>query len=679
MKNSAVCLLILLVSSQFVFGQTIYTGFDYNFTSTVTGAQNCFIDCCSNNYGGIIRNVGDGTGVNDISKGIDNSFQIRSNATVTTINIGSQRSNGYGQSPVVLDMYRSRGKGFSQTCSKLDDSSTLTGGFLDMSKFKKVRITAKASSPMRLRFELGKAYSSSTGPNSNIFEMNLTTTYQDFYFDYNGKYEYFDSTKISTIRLKFNVGPFDDPNTGFTGTVNISRFMLGDIVESIKNPSDSLPYISGKAFYDLNNNQVMDSSDRPAAYKKVSFQPSNKYTFTNGDGNYYYYADSIGSIQASMDSLPYFFKPSTVSLSGLGFNSISTANFVYKKSQDIKEIAISSIIGQFAARPGFYLVNNIQIENKGTVSVPTTLKFDFPSTYTPYGFGNMTCNTITSTCTYNLGTLKPGVVTIIPIDGVLSPSARLGDTLKFNYQVNPNDALDIDSLNNKAGITYVVRGSYDPNDKAATPYLDPQKAALSQWIDYTIRFQNTGTDTAFTVVVVDTLPDKLIASSLAMISTSHKCTFNQKDRITTFKFSNILLPDSNINEKKSHGYIKFRVKTKTGLTSSETIRNMASIYFDFNSPVLTNYAETSFLQARVTATQSDNFHKENETFVYSNPVEGDRFYIKSEKQEEAKLYNFSGICVFSGTVGKEGVFVGNLPKGIYLFLIGNHREKVILK
>ncbi|MBY0427523.1 MAG: DUF11 domain-containing protein, partial [Cytophagales bacterium] len=410
--------------------------------------------------------------------------------------------------------------------------------------------------------------------------------------------------KVNVIRLKFNVGAPNDPTTGFTGTINIASILMGDAVE------DTISNISGHAFYDLNNNQIFDGSDKPTAYKKVYFQPGDNYTFTNADGYFQYYSDTVRNMIVSMDSIPRFFTPSPVTISGLALNSTQTANFIYRKAEEVNDIAITSIIGQFAARPGFYLINYVQVENKRTTAVPTTLKIDLPSNYTVFNSSKLSCNTsLSNTCIYNLDTLQPGSVSFIPIDGTISPTAHLGDTLVFNFQVNPNDTQDLDSTNNKSGITYVVRGSYDPNDKSATPYLDPQKAAQSQWIDYTIRFQNTGTDTAFTIVVVDTLPDKLIASSLEMISTSHKCTFSQKDRITTFKFSNILLPDSNINEKKSHGFVKFRVKTKTGLTSSQTIQNMAAIYFDFNSPVLTNYAETSFLQPRVTAFPIEESHE----------------------------------------------------------------------
>lgn len=43
--------------------------------------------------------------------------------------------------------------------------------------------------------------------------------------------------------------------------------------------------------------------------------------------------------------------------------------------------------------------------------------------------------------------------------------------------------------------------------QTSSGYSDAQYfIGTDEWLDYTIRFQNTGTDTAFTVVITDTLP-----------------------------------------------------------------------------------------------------------------------------------------------------------------------------
>jgi uncharacterized repeat protein (TIGR01451 family) len=50
----------------------------------------------------------------------------------------------------------------------------------------------------------------------------------------------------------------------------------------------------------------------------------------------------------------------------------------------------------------------------------------------------------------------------------------------------------------------VIRGSFDPNDKLVNKATLPTTYnANKDRLLYTIRFQNTGTDTAFTVIVRD--------------------------------------------------------------------------------------------------------------------------------------------------------------------------------
>jgi uncharacterized repeat protein (TIGR01451 family) len=138
----------------------------------------------------------------------------------------------------------------------------------------------------------------------------------------------------------------------------------------------------------------------------------------------------------------------------------------------------------------------------------------------------------------------------------------------------------------------VVRNSYDPNDKQATPSLTLQDVSSGKNIDYTIRFQNTGTDTAFNVVIADTLDSKLLANQVQMVGSSHPCRTTVKDNIIFFEFLDIMLPDSNVNKFGSNGFVSFKIKPIASLTAGTTIPNKAAIYFDYNSPVITKPANT---------------------------------------------------------------------------------------
>ena len=134
-------------------------------------------------------------------------------------------------------------------------------------------------------------------------------------------------------------------------------------------------------------------------------------------------------------------------------------------------------------------------------------------------------------------------------------------------------------------------GSFDPNDKHGYPvgYGADHYVRPGTDIEYLIRFQNTGTDTAFTVQIVDTLSSWLDPATIRFGASSHAYRYDLNgEGIVHFIFENILLPDSNTNEVASHGFAKFIIKPRLDAPLETLIENTAAIYFDFNDPVFTN-------------------------------------------------------------------------------------------
>lgn len=159
---------------------------------------------------------------------------------------------------------------------------------------------------------------------------------------------------------------------------------------------------------------------------------------------------------------------------------------------------------------------------------------------------------------------EPGLVNLFPLE-------------------NPNPFIAVDCEENA--------GSFDPNDKAAYPtgYGQPHYIKRGEEIEYKIRFQNTGTDTAFTVVLLDTLSAYLDPVTVRPGAASHPYSFELIDgNVLRFTFSDIMLPDSNVNEPASHGFVLFNIKQQPALELGTVIENSAAIYFDFNEAVITN-------------------------------------------------------------------------------------------
>lgn len=241
-------------------------------------------------------------------------------------------------------------------------------------------------------------------------------------------------------------------------------------------------------------------------------------------------------------------------------------------------------------RCGFNTVNWISVENSGTVALDGEFILNLDTLIGLDSFEIAATQSNSHSATWELGTILPRTRKRFKFYTTMPGTQHMGSTLKIDYTVNgyENNSKvfsEQDSLDNE------LTCSYDPNDKQVSPDRmgDANPTLFTEKLRYTIRFQNTGTDTAFTVKVVDTLSPHLDWSSFNLRSTSHPVVVERYDdgRIA-FVFENILLPDSHVNEPESHGFIHFDIESKSGLQENTVIENTAYIYFDFNPAIVTN-------------------------------------------------------------------------------------------
>ena len=177
------------------------------------------------------------------------------------------------------------------------------------------------------------------------------------------------------------------------------------------------------------------------------------------------------------------------------------------------------------------------------------------------------------------------------IDLMVDCDAELGDTHCFKAEIisdsNCNSWDDVFSEGCNINI-----GSYDPNDVTSfsgLPSIDVEEIKKEDFIDYVIRFQNTGTDTALNVRILNTLPNNADITTLEILNSSH--TFDIRvleNNELEIKYPNIFLPDSIVNETESHGFFKYRIYPNDDIAMGDEIFNQAGIYFDFNDLVITN-------------------------------------------------------------------------------------------
>lgn len=224
-------------------------------------------------------------------------------------------------------------------------------------------------------------------------------------------------------------------------------------------------------------------------------------------------------------------------------------------------------------------------------------------------------------------------------------------------------------------------GSYDPNDKMGFPkgyslfhYILPNGD-----LEYLVRFQNTGTDTAFTVVIRDTLPATLDVTSLQPGVASHDYDFElYGNGIVKFTFNNILLVDSFTNEPGSHGFVKFRISQVEDLPGGTVINNDASIYFDYNPPILTPETDhtiaTNFVKIDTTSSIRSKDGNQIQVKVTPNPFhQSARISLEGMNTSDCifTLYDIRGTLKRREAMNASGLDFErrNLSFGTYFFQI----------
>ena len=222
-----------------------------------------------------------------------------------------------------------------------------------------------------------------------------------------------------------------------------------------------------------------------------------------------------------------------------------------------------------------------------------------------------------------------------------------------------------------------VIGSFDPNDKTPNPvgYGDEHFIEKNTDLHYVIRFQNTGTDTAFNVIVRDTLSGSFDISSLSLGLSSHDYSFSLiGNHVLEFRFRDIMLPDSNVNEPASHGYLTYELKQKQDIALGDVVRNSAAIYFDFNDPVITKETFHTIGENFIKTTSIEVIDKSISLQVYPNPM---KEYVVFDignivfKEGRVELFNAAGQLVRTDNFheNKFQVRRKDLTPGSYFFTL----------
>lgn len=252
------------------------------------------------------------------------------------------------------------------------------------------------------------------------------------------------------------------------------------------------------------------------------------------------------------------------------------------------------------------------------------------------------------------------------------PPVNIGDVLNYvatitgsNTDINPND--------NISYLSQTSTSSYDPNNKICLEGIDVSQNVIGQYVHYIINFENNGTANAQNIVVRDILDTtKFDVNTLQPISSSH----NVYSRVTNineaeFIFENINLPFDDAN---NDGYIAFKIKTKSNLSVGDSFSNNASIYFDYNYPIITN-TFTSTIQVL----EKNSFKNDSSFLFYPNPIKDILRFKTKETINKIDVFDLTGRKILSNEVIENTINLTELIRGNYIAILTLENEIINIK
>ena len=413
--------------------------------------------------------------------------------------------------------------------------------------------------------------------------------------------------------------------------------------------------IVGKVYVDLDENGIQDTNEVFANNIGLQTQKSNFEIFTNAsEGLFELFVQNGEYTTSVLDFEPYFTVPENGQVSE--FTALSESDsleFRLIPTAPIPEVTVD-LFPRRAARPGFLVPYLLVVTNNGNIPISGEVSVKFLSNKMTFeGADKTNLSSDPAVVSFAFSDLKPFQQEKINLNfqmGILGV-LDFAELLTFESSV-PEFSGELNIMDNIDTLYHEVVGSYDPNDKTIITKnpLTPEEVEQGHFSQYMIRFQNTGTDTAFNIVIADTISSDHYINTFRPITSSHpyRTEVEPNGSLQIF-FDDILLEDSVRNEQASHGFFIYEIQLNQQISTDSLIENTAYIYFDFNPPVVTNTTqlriETPIVNSNREVANGLNFAK-----VYPNPVSDILkidLSVDNAIETELKIFDLSGKLILS--------------------------------
>jgi len=512
---------------------------------------------------------------------------------------------------------------------------------------------------------------------AGFFSNNLVTL-----FIKNGKIENFDPSNWTEnpdleyiCADEYQIGSLINTE-GMSPTVQINSYCSYE-------PGGVYNRIVGTVKYDANNNYDCDISDTiiPGFRLKINNSGYEDTVFTKLDGTYVFYVGEGDYIVTPVFENDYFLASpyeGTVYFDSLS-GTQETRNFCISSSGVVHNDVEVVIVPLTSVQPGLDVIYKMIYKNKGNKVVENgnvtcfwdSSKMEFINTSTPVDVIGV------NSYSWNYSYLKPyesrEIIMELNVNGPTdTPAVNVDDVLNFTVSINPG--IDDMPMDNTFDFNHIVTGSYAPNSIICLEGENASAEDIGDYLHYEVNFENTGTAPVnFAVVQIDVDPDQYDMDTLTLINNSHneaevRTTGNRVD----VRFNNLMFAvDGN-------GNLLYKIKSRNGLVAGNSVAVKANIYFDYNFPIETDSAITTFSVLGLNDNEIDASVK-----IYPNPSKDIIKIDASGSIKTLQLYDIQGRLLQIGIVNEASASldISNRATGIYLLKITTDKgikvEKII--
>jgi uncharacterized repeat protein (TIGR01451 family) len=465
-----------------------------------------------------------------------------------------------------------------------------------------------------------------------------------------------------------------------SGFIRMTETNGGDFFDTVDCTGFTL-----SAFVDANGNNTRDEGEALFPYGDLNYSvnSSNEVALSNDSGSYYIFDENENNSYDFEyiidDTFTDYFSLENPSIQNQFITQGEITNFDIPIDiiTPLTNISIH-ITPTNSPNPGFDTEQLITIKNLGTSQIDTgTISYTFDPNTTFVSSSDPNTTQLDNTLTISFTDLAPFETRniYIVLNTNAPPEVNIDDVLMFSASVDIGDLEDVYPEDNSSQLELVVIGSFDPNDKLESHggSISYPNFTTDDYLYYTIRFQNTGTASAQNVEIKDFLTDEHDASSLVMLSASHEYQLKIDNQDLEWEFRNINLPDSTNDEPNSHGFVSFKIKPTIGFDINTIFENTAEIYFDFNLPIITNTAITTF-KSRLSINELEN----EIVRFYPNPTKGDVFITSKQLLKHIEITNMLGQTLLSKTLNtlNTSIDMSSFDNGNYFISLQTDNGKV---